>query len=231
MTREFDVIRSGEDVVPDAAVLRWGVTEYREAVRWQSERAAAVAEGAAAETVVLLEHAPVYTMGRRGGRAHVLTPESALAAEVVDSDRGGDITFHGPGQLVVWPILRLRERGLGVARYVRLLEQAMIETAAAFGVEAERRRGYPGCWAGGRKLGSVGVRVSRGVSTHGLALNVSTELGWFDAITPCGIAGAEMTSLARELGRTIAVEDAADAMMGALDVLFGLRLAVSKGVG
>ena len=211
--------------------LRWGVTEYREAVRWQSERAAAVAEGAAAETVVLLEHAPVYTMGRRGGRAHVLALESALAAEVVDSDRGGDITFHGPGQLVVWPILRLRERGLSVARYVRLLEQTMIETAAAFGVEAGRRRGMPGCWTGERKLGSVGVRVSRGVSTHGLALNVSAELSWFDAITPCGLEGAEMTSLARELGRTIAVEDAVDAMLGAMNDLFGLRLAVSEGVG
>lgn len=229
------MIRSGEDVVPDVAVLYWGVTEYREAVRWQSERAAAVAEGATAETVVLLEHAPVYTMGRRGGRAHVLALESALAAEVaaevVDSDRGGDITFHGPGQLVVWPILRLRERGLGVARYVRLLEQAMIETAAAFGVEATRRRGLPGCWAGERKLGSVGVRITRGVSTHGLALNVSTELSWFDAITPCGLEGAEMTSLARELGRTIAVEDAVDAMLGAMGDLFGLRLAVSEGVG
>ena len=211
--------------------LRWGVTEYREAVRWQAARAAAVAEGAAAETVVLLEHAPVYTLGRRGVRAHVLAPESALAAQVVDSDRGGDITFHGPGQLVVWPILRLRERGLGVARYVRLLEQAMIETAAMFGMGTERRRGMPGCWAGERKLGSVGVRVSRGISTHGLALNVCTELGWFDAITPCGIAGAEMTSLTRELGRTIAVEDAADEMAGALDDLFGLRLAASEGVG
>lgn len=211
--------------------LRWGVTDYREAVRWQTARAAAVAEGAAAETIVMLEHAPVYTMGRRGGRAHVLMPEAALAAQVIDSDRGGDVTFHGPGQLVVWPILRLRERGLGVARYVRLLEQAMIETAAEFGVEAERRRGYPGCWADGRKLGSVGVRVSRGVSTHGLALNVCTELGWFDAISPCGIAGAKMTSLTRELGRTIAVKDAADAMTGALNDLFGLRLAVSEGVG
>ena len=210
--------------------LRWGVTDYREAVRWQAARAAVVAEGAAAETIVMLEHAPVYTMGRRGGRAHVLMPEAALAAEVVDSDRGGDITFHGPGQLVVWPVLRLRERGLSVARYVRLLEQAMIETTAAFGVEAECRRGYPGCWAGGRKLGSVGVRVSRGVSTHGLALNVSTELGWFEAITPCGIEGAEMTSLTRELGRLIAVKGAADAMTGALNDLFGLRLALTEGV-
>lgn len=217
--------------MPNVAVLRWGVTDYREAVRWQTARAAVVAEGAAVETIVMLEHPPVYTMGRRGGRAHVLMPEAALAAQVIDSDRGGDVTFHGPGQLVVWPILRLRERGLSVARYVRLLEQAMIETAAAFGVEAERRRGMPGCWAGERKLGSVGVHVSRGVSTHGLALNVSTELGWFDAITPCGIAGAEMTSLASELGHTIAVEDAADAMTGVLNDLFGLRLAVSDGVG
>ena len=231
MTRDFDVIRSREDAVPNVAVLRWGVTDYREAVRWQTARAAVVAEGAAVETIVMLEHPPVYTMGRRGGRAHVLMPEAALAAQVIDSDRGGDVTFHGPGQLVVWPILRLRERGLSVARYVRLLEQAMIETAAAFGVEAERRRGMPGCWAGERKLGSVGVHVSRGVSTHGLALNVSTELGWFDAITPCGIAGAEMTSLASELGHTIAVEDAADAMTGVLNDLFGLRLAVSDGVG
>ena len=212
-------------------LLRWGGVDYRDAVRWQAGRAVGVAEGAVPETVVLLEHAPVYTMGRRGGRAHLLAPEASLAAQVIDSDRGGDITFHGPGQLVVWPILRLRERGLSVARYVRLLEQAMVETAAAFGVEAERRRGLPGCWAGGRKLGSVGVRVARGVSSHGLALNVCTELGWFDAITPCGIAGAEMTSLTRELGRAITVEEAAAAMTEALDGLFELRLAVSEGVG
>lgn len=211
-------------------LLRWAETDYRDAIRWQAACAAAVADGAALETIVLLEHAPVYTMGRRGGRAHLLAPESTLPAEVIDSDRGGDITFHGPGQLVAWPILRLRERNLSVARYVRLLEQAMIETAAAFGVAAERRRGFPGCWAGERKLGSVGVRVSRGVSTHGLALNVCTELGWFDPITPCGIAGAEMTSLTRELARPITVEDAADALASALDDLFELRLAIPEAV-
>ena len=212
-------------------LLCWSETDYRDAVRWQAARATAVAEGTAPETVVLLQHAPVYTMGRRGGRAHLLAPESALPAQVIDSDRGGDITFHGPGQLVAWPILRLRERSLSVARYVRLLEQAMIETAAAFGVAAERRRGFPGCWASGRKLGSVGVRVSRGVSSHGLALNVCTELGWFEPITPCGITGAEMTSLTRELDRAITVEAAATAMAGALDGLFGLRLAVAEVVG
>lgn len=216
-------------------LLRWAETDYRDAIRWQAARAAAVADGAAPETIVLLQHAPVYTMGRRGGRAHLLAPESALPAAVIDSDRGGDITFHGPGQLVVWPILRLRERSLSVARYVRLLEQAMIETAAAFGVEAERRRGFPGCWANEQKLGSVGLRVARGVSTHGLALNVCTELGWFDPITPCGIAGAQMTSLTRELGRelgrAITVEDTAAAMTSALDDLFELRLAAAEAVG
>lgn len=205
--------------------LRWGVTDYREAVRWQAERAVAVADGSEPETVLLLEHAPVYTMGRRGRRRHLRVAEAAPGAPLVDSDRGGDATFHGPGQLVAYPILHLRERRLGVGRYVRLLEQAMIETAAAFGVEAERRRGMPGCWVGERKLGSVGVRVAEGVSRHGLALNVCTDLTWFEAITPCGLAGVEMTSLERELGRGVSVDAAADAMLAALNDLFALRLA------
>ena len=207
------------------AALRWGATDYREAIRWQAARAAAVADGSAPETVLFLEHHAVYTMGRRGGREHLLRPEFALGAEVIDADRGGDITFHGPGQLVVYPILRLRERGIGIARYVRLLEQAMIETAAVLGVRAERRRGQPGCWAEGRKLGSVGVRLSHGVSTHGLALNVCTELNWFDAITPCGIAGAQITSLSQELGRSVSVDEAAEAMRAAFNDIFALRLA------
>ena len=205
--------------------LHWGVTGYREAVCWQTERANAVADGSEPETVLLLEHAPVYTMGRRGGRRHLRVAETELGAPLIDSDRGGDATFHGPGQLVVYPILRLRERGVGVGRYVRLLEQAMIETAAAFGVEAERRRGMPGCWVGGRKLGSVGVRVAEGVSRHGLALNVYTDLTWFEAITPCGLAGVEMTSLERELGRGVSVDAATDSMLAALNDLFALRLA------
>ena len=207
------------------AALRWGATDYREAIRRQAARAAAVADGSAPETVLFLEHHAVYTMGRRGGREHLLRPEFALGAEVIDADRGGDITFHGPGQLVVYPILRLRERGIGIARYVRLLEQAMIETAAAFGVRAERRRGQPGCWTEGRKLGSVGVRLSHGVSTHGLALNVCTELGWFDAITPCGIAGAQITSLSQELGGSVSVDEAAETMRAAFNEIFALRLA------
>ena len=207
------------------AVLRWGMTDYRDAARWQLERAAAVADGSAAEAVLLLQHLPVYTMGRRGGREHVRAAESALAAPIVDSDRGGDITFHGPGQLVAYPILNLRERGLSVARHIRLLEQTMIDTAAAFGIAAERRRGQPGCWVGERKLGCVGVRVSRGVATHGLALNVSTKLAWFEAIVPCGIKGAHMTSLSEQLGRTAPIDEAGDILLAALADNFALRLA------
>ena len=214
---------SGSAIV---AALRWRVTDYDAAIGWQTRRAADVAADAAAEIVLMLEHAPVYTMGRRGGRKHLLVGERALSAAVIDSDRGGDITFHGPGQLVVYPILRLRERGLGIVSYVRMLEDVSISTAAAFGVHAERVRGRPGCWVGERKLGSVGVRLRDGVSTHGLALNVCTDLSWFDAITPCGIEGAQMTSISRELGRTVPVDDAAAAMRDAFRDVFGLRLAL-----
>lgn len=201
------------------------MTDYRGAARWQTARAAAVADGSAAEVVLVLQHLPAYTMGRRGGRKHLLTTEAALAAPIVDSDRGGDITFHGPGQLVAYPILNLRERGLSAARHIRLLEQTMIDTAAAFGIEAERRRGQPGCWAAERKLGCVGVRVSRGVATHGLALNVATDLAWFEAIVPCGIAGARMTSFSEELGHAAPIDESADILLAALADNFALRLA------
>ena len=207
------------------AALRWGMTDYRDAARWQTGRAAAVADGSAAEAVLLLQHLPIYTMGRRGGREHLLAAESALAAPIVDSDRGGDITFHGPGQLVAYPILNLRERGLSVARHIRLLEQTMIDAAAAFGIAAERRRGQPGCWVGERKLGCVGVRVSRGVATHGLALNISTEIAWFEAIVPCGIKDARMTSLSEQLGRVAPIDEADDILLAALADNFALRLA------
>ena len=204
--------------------LRWGMTDYCDAARWQTARAAAVADGSTAEVVLVLQHLPVYTMGRRGGRKHLLTAEAALAAPIVDSDRGGDITFHGPGQLVAYPILNLRERGLSAARHIRLLEQTMIDTAAAFGIEAERRRGQPGCWVAERKLGCVGVRVSRGVATHGLALNVATDLTWFEAIVPCGIESARMTSLSEALGRVAPTDESADILLAALADNFTLRL-------
>ena len=206
---------------------RLGVTGYRRAESWQRDRAQKVAYGSLAEIVALLEHEPVYTQGRRGGREHVLAP---LAAPIVDTDRGGDVTFHGPGQLVVWPILRLRERGIGIASYVRGLEECAIRTAEAFGVDATRSKGRPGVWVEDRKLASVGVRVQSGVSRHGLALNCDVDLSWFDPIRACGIAGARATSLSEETRGQVGVADCLEVMERSFCEVFGLRFSAMSGL-
>lgn len=204
-----------------------GVADYGTAESWQADRATSVAQGTLPEIVVLLEHLPVYTQGRRGGREHVL---ASLAAPIVDTDRGGDVTFHGPGQLVVWPILRLRERGIGVARYVRGLEQVALDTAAQFGVEADRVRGRPGVWIDSRKLASVGVRVQSGVSRHGLALNCDVDLSWFEGIRACGIVGGVATSLSAETGDRVTVAECLPVLERAVADVFQLRLSPTAGI-
>ena len=207
--------------------VRLDVAPYEEAATWQTRRASEVVDGSRPEIVVLLEHLPVYTQGRRGGRAHVL---QELNAPIIDTDRGGDMTFHGPGQLVIWPILRLRERGIGIARYVRGLEETVIQTARFFGVDAGRVRGRPGIWIGNRKLASVGVRVQSGVSRHGLALNCDVDLTWFDGIRACGIADSSATSLSNEAGRHISVADAAAEVERCFGEEFRLRLSPVRGL-
>jgi len=197
-------------IAVEAAPLRWtwlGTVPYREAWSLQQRIAEARRSGELAEDVVLmLEHPPVYTMGRRGDRAHLgAGPEQLVAsgADFVDVDRGGSVTFHGPGQLVAYPIVRLagvfpipgHPAHGDVIRYLRALEQAVIETAATYGVAAERRPPHTGVWHGPSKLASIGVKVAGGVTLHGLALNVSTDLGWFTQVTACGIADADATSL------------------------------------
>ncbi len=198
-----------------------GTVSHGVADAWQRSRSKSVAEGSAPEIVLLMEHHPVYTQGRRGGREHVLR---TLEAPIVDTDRGGDVTFHGPGQLVVWPILRLRERGIGIASYVRGLEESAIRTARAFGVEADRTKGRPGVWITNRKLASVGVRVQSGVSRHGMALNCDIDLSWFDAIRACGIAEGSATSMSVETGRPIGVTECADVFARVFCEVFHLRL-------
>jgi lipoyl(octanoyl) transferase len=200
---------------------RLAIAPYELADAWQRSRARAVAEGSAPEIVLLLEHAPVYTQGRRGGRAHVL---DTLRAPIVDTDRGGDLTFHGPGQLVIWPILRLRERGIGIAQYIRWLEETAIRTAQRFGVEAERVKGRPGVWLNNRKLASVGVRVQSGVSRHGMALNCDVDLAWFDSIRACGIADAQATSLSVETGRNVDTAECIGVLERCFAEVFELRL-------
>jgi lipoyl(octanoyl) transferase len=178
------------------------------------------------DRVLLLEHEPVYTIGRGGDERNLLATPGRLAslgAELVRIDRGGDITFHGPGQLVAYPIVELRDP-LDLRRYVRTLEAAIIATAASFGVEADRVEGRPGVWLdGSRKLAAVGVRVRRGVTTHGLALNVSTDLAWFAEMIPCGLADIEVTSLGRELGEAPTMAAVADRLADDLALGFGLR--------
>ncbi len=179
------------------------------------------------DRVLLLEHDPVYTIGRGGDEGNLLaTTErmAALGAELVRIDRGGDITFHGPGQLVAYPIVELADP-LDLRRYVRALEAAVIAAAFRFGVRADRVDGLPGVWVDGtRKLAAVGVRVRRGVTTHGLALNVSTDLTWFDEMVPCGIPGCEVTSLERETGHSLQLTDVADVLAADLARAFGQRL-------
>jgi len=163
--------------------------EYREAWDLQHSLVAARKNGIIDRDIVLfLEHHPVFTLGRRGGLDGLMVSESFLEKEritVVHVERGGDITFHGPGQLVVYPIIDLRAAGLGVADYVTALEEVMIRTAADFGVKAEQNPKNRGVWIGNNKLGSIGVAVRRGVSFHGLALNVNTSLTPFSWIHPC----------------------------------------------
>lgn len=180
------------------------------------------------DRLLLVEHFPVYTIGRGGNAANMLaSPERLrdLGTELIRIDRGGDITFHGPGQIVAYPIVELRDP-LDLRRYVRSLEVAIIATAAAFGIAADRLDGYPGIWVGGeRKLAAIGVRVKRGVTTHGLALNVNTDLRWFDETIPCGIAGKGVTSLAKELGASQPMDAVADELARQLATHLGLRFA------
>jgi lipoyl(octanoyl) transferase len=164
--------------------------------------------GRVGDVLLLLEHPHVLTLGVRaaGSRAHILSTPDALRArgvEVFETGRGGDVTYHGPGQLVGYPILDLQPDRPDVHRYVRDLEEVLIRTAADYGVHAERIEGLTGVWVGGEKLGAIGVRISRWVTSHGFALNVATDLDYFSLIVPCGIADRGVTSLARLLGRPV----------------------------
>ncbi|HYJ66913.1 MAG TPA: lipoyl(octanoyl) transferase LipB [Nocardioidaceae bacterium] len=187
--------------------------DYRKAWALQHELHGARADGSAADTVLLLEHPPVYTAGKRT-QPH---ERPVNGAPVIDVDRGGKITFHGPGQLVGYPIVELPDQ-VYVVDYVRRLEEALIRTCADFGVATGRVHGRSGVWLAAddcgpeRKVAAIGIRVSRGVTMHGFALNCDVDLAWYDTIVPCGIADAGVTTLTKELGRTVSVEEAADAI-------------------
>jgi len=210
---------------------RLGTVAYLPTWELQDELAEQRRSRRIGDRLLLVEHFPVYTIGRGGDESNLLaTPERLreIGAEFHRIDRGGDITFHGPGQLVAYPIVELRDP-LDLRRYVRSLEEAVIATAAAFGVEAQREDGLIGIWVEGkRKLAAIGVRVRRGVTTHGLALNVNTDLRWFAEMIPCGIADREVTSLARELGYPVDMAAVEDRLTDALASAMGLTLGESR---
>jgi lipoyl(octanoyl) transferase len=208
-------------------VERLGTVAYQPTWELQDELAEQRRSRRIGDRLLLVEHFPVYTIGRGGDAANLLaSPERLreIGAEFIRVDRGGDITFHGPGQLVAYPIVELRDP-LDLRRYVRSLEEAIIATAAAFGVEAGRLDGLTGVWVGSnRKLAAIGVRVRRGVTTHGLALNVNTDLRWFTEMVPCGIADKEVTTLARELGHPVDMGEVEARLTDELARIFGLTL-------
>jgi lipoyl(octanoyl) transferase len=193
---------------PPLAVRRLGRLGYADGVERQKALVEARRAGDIPDTLLFVEHPPVITLGvrTRGATTNVRADTAALAAqgvEIHETGRGGDVTFHGPGQLVGYPILDLKPDRQDVHRYVRDLEEVLIRTAGDFGIEAGRVKGYSGAWVGDRKLAAIGVRISRWITSHGFALNVTTDLTGFDLIVPCGIADRGVTSLSALLGRDV----------------------------
>jgi len=184
-------------------------------------------EGRVGDLLLLVEHPHVLTLGVRGdgGRSHILATRDALAArgiEVHETGRGGDITYHGPGQIVGYPILDLKPDRCDVHRYVRDLEEVLIRTAADYGVQASRVEGLTGVWVGREKLAAIGVRISRWITSHGFAFNVATDLSYFDLIVPCGIPDRGVTSLERLLGRPVEQGQVEDLLVSHFRQVFNL---------
>jgi lipoyl(octanoyl) transferase len=209
-----------------AYVMNLGLVPYREAWELQQSIAGAVSQGAIPDTILLLEHPPVVTLGRRTDEGELHIPGNA-DVELVETNRGGKSTFHGPGQLVCYPILDLHRHGQDVKRYCRDLEEALIRTLAKVGVAGERIEGLTGVWLTRppRKIASIGIHISRWVTTHGYALNVDLDPAPFTQwITACGLEDAAFTTIARELGRPMTVDEVRPHALAALAEVFELEL-------
>jgi lipoyl(octanoyl) transferase len=204
-------------------VVQAGTVPYGEALEWQRELAEdRIAGRLAHDVLLLLEHPPVVTLGRNSHVAHLLQP---AGIEVFEVERGGDVTFHGPGQLVGYPILDLRAYKQDLHWYLRTLEQALIAALGLLDIPAERNPGFTGVWTRGRKIASIGIHVKQWVTWHGFALNVNTDLTHFERIVPCGIQGVEMTSVERETGngkRETLWQESVDAVLTGFERVFGV---------
>lgn len=213
--------------MPELWITALGTMPYGEALELQRSVAAARISGEVPEDVLLLvEHPPVVTLGRSSKDAHLTASPELLklrGVELFEVERGGDVTFHGPGQLVGYPIIDLKRHKQDLHWYLRTVEQALIDTLEALGIAAGRNTGYTGVWTGGKKIASIGVHARDWVTWHGFALNVTTDLSYFDLIVPCGIQDVTMTSIARELPAAgVAFERVARTAANALARLFDL---------
>lgn len=226
------------------SVLQLGTLDYATALRLQEKLVSLRKEGRIGDVLLMLEHTPVITLGRNAKSKNILASPELLAqrgVEVFECDRGGDVTFHGPGQLVGYPIFDLRgfpseggtRKTLGAIEYVRRLEEVLIRTCADFGIPAKRIPGLTGVWtdpeAGKHgvkegKIAALGVHISRGVTSHGIALNVKTDLGFFDLIVPCGIASKPVTSMSRELGRPVSMQEVAHSLSRNFGTVFNSQI-------
>jgi lipoyl(octanoyl) transferase len=214
----------------EARLYNLGRVPYREAWNLQRSVAAAVAKGDAPDTVLLLEHPPVITLGRRTEEGELHVPPGA-DVEIVETDRGGKSTYHGPGQLICYPIFDLTRHGQDVKKYCRDLEEALIRTLDRVGVEATRIEGLTGIWVERppRKIASIGVHIAKWVTTHGYALNVDLDPAPFtEWITACGLADTAFTTIARELGRPVSVEEVKPHAAAAIADVFGLELSTVR---
>lgn len=207
-----------------AALCDLGLIEYQVAYNLQTRLVEQRRHlGPGNDTFLVVEHPSVYTLGRRGGREFLMVSETFLAEKniaVVPIERGGVITYHGPGQLVIYPIIHLKQAGLSVADYVSTLEELMIALAADVGVVAARDERNHGVWVGNNKLGSIGIAIRHGVSFHGLALNVNLSLEPFGWINPCGLTGVRMTSLTAETGADVSMSQITAGLQSHLEKLF-----------
>ena len=207
-------------------VRRLGVVQYADALAMQRALVEERRANRVPDLLLLLQHPAVITVGVRGdgGRSHIVANAARLAAlgvAVSETGRGGDVTYHGPGQIVGYPILDLRPDRCDVHRYVRDIEEVMIRTCLDYGVPAARIGGLTGTWVGTDKIGAIGVRISRWITSHGFAFNVATDLAYFDLIVPCGIADRGVTSLQRVLGRTVSIANVEESLVRHFESVFG----------
>ena len=202
-----------------------GIIDYEAALKLQNRLAQARMDGEIEDTILFLQHPPVITMGKSGKIHNVLAPQTIQEKniKVIFTDRGGDVTYHGPGQQVVYPILSLRNLGLSVPGYVWKLEETVIRLLARFGIEAARVEKMRGAWVGKEKIAALGVHLSRWISKHGLALNVNTDLDPFELINPCG-TGRRATSMAGILGHELPMEEIESFMLQSFGEVFSVRL-------